>query len=52
MHDWNQIARQLEGIEHQDNTHILVQKLSHPLEEIFDMSKPYVVKQVDQNRMP
>ena len=41
VHDWTQIAAELELIEHQDNTHLLVEMLSHPVEEIFDMSSPW-----------
>ena len=38
MHDWKQIAEELEKMEHQDNTHLLVEKLSRPITEIYDMS--------------
>ena len=34
-HDWNLISNALEGIEHQDNTHLLVESLSRPVDEIF-----------------
>ena len=34
-HDWNLISNALEQIEHQDNTHLLVESLSRPIEEIF-----------------
>lgn len=40
-HDWILVANALENIEHQDNTHLLISKLSQPIEEIFDMSKPW-----------
>lgn len=40
-HDWDDIAAQLEKIEHQDNTHLLVKKLSQPLDQVIDMSKPW-----------
>lgn len=36
--DWTRIAAALERIEHQDNTHLLVEMLNKPVEEIFDMS--------------
>lgn len=49
-HDWGHIAAELESIDHQDNTHILVQKLSRPLEEIFDLSQPYKAQQIQQLR--
>ena len=39
--DWDSIATALEGIEHQDNTHLLVEMLNKPMEEIFDMSTPW-----------
>ena len=34
-HDWNSISTALEGMEHQDNTHLLLESLSRPVEEIF-----------------
>lgn len=36
--DWGKIADALENLEHQDNTHLLVEMLNKPIEEIFDMS--------------
>ena len=33
--DWNSISEALEHMEHQDNTHLLVENLSRPIEEIF-----------------
>ena len=39
--------RVLETIDHQDNTHSLVEKLSHPIDEIFDMSKPWIRAEVE-----
>ena len=39
--DWEKITNALEGIEHQDNTHLLVEMLNKPIEEIFDMSTPW-----------
>ena len=41
QHDWQQVAAELEKMEHQDNTHLLIEKLSRPIEEIFDMSTPW-----------
>ena len=41
MHDWKQMAEELEKMEHQDNTHLLVEKLSRPITEIYDMSIPW-----------
>ena len=49
-HDWQNIARQLETIEHQDNTHLLVEKLSLPIDRIFDTSKPWVVHEIENHR--
>ena len=41
QHDWQQVAHELEQMEHQDNTHLFIEKLSRPIEEIFDMSTPW-----------
>lgn len=41
QHDWQHVAMELEKMEHQDNTHLLVEKLSRPIDEIFDMSTPW-----------
>ncbi len=41
QHDWQLIAEALEGMEHQDNTHLLVGELSHPLSE-FGWSEEYI----------
>lgn len=49
-HDWKQVCNELEQIEHQDNTHLLVEKLSHPIEEVFDLSKPWVLYEVEEKR--
>ena len=49
-HDWNGIADELEKIEHQDNTHLLVEKLSRPVNEVFDLSKPWVAVEVEAKR--
>ncbi len=46
--DWNIIATELEKHEHQDNTHLLIEMLSRPVEEIFDMSKPWKRAFVEQ----
>ena len=40
-HDWGMVAQALEHIDHQDNTHLLIEKMSRPVEEIFDLSKPW-----------
>ncbi len=39
--DWAAISKALDGMEHQDNTHTLIKKLSQPIEKIFDMSKTW-----------
>ena len=49
-HDWTNIAHHLELIEHQDNTHLLVEKLSRPINEIFDLTKPWVAADVEEKR--
>jgi hypothetical protein len=41
QHDWQLIAEALEGMEHQDNTHLLVGELSRPLSE-FGWSDEYI----------
>ncbi|MBP5535964.1 MAG: hypothetical protein J6X62_04145 [Bacteroidales bacterium] len=46
-HDWEQIARDLEQMEHQDNTHLLVERLSRPPEEIYDLTKPWKRAQIN-----
>lgn len=45
-HDWSLILEALETIDHQDNTHILLDILSRPINEIFDLSSPWVRRQV------
>lgn len=47
-HDWRQVAAHLEEMEHQDNTHSLVEMLSHPFDQLFDISKPWKAAQVEQ----
>ncbi len=39
--NWSAISNALDTMEHQANTHILIQKLSQPVEQIFDMSKTW-----------
>ena len=39
--NWDFISSALERIEHQDNTHLLVEMLNKPIDEIFDMSTPW-----------
>lgn len=50
IHDWNNITKELELIEHQDNTHLLVEKLSRPIDEIFDTAKPWIQFEIDERR--
>ena len=47
-HDWQLVSEHLEEIDHQDNTHLLVSMLSHPLAEIFDMNTSWKRAQVEQ----
>ena len=46
-HDWSQVAAELEKMEHQDNTHLLIEMLSRPVEEIFDLSTPWKAKIIE-----
>ncbi len=39
--NWQDISSAMERMEHQDNTHLLVEMLNKPIEEIFDMSTPW-----------
>lgn len=45
-HNWNNVAHELECIDHQDNTHLLIEKLSRPITEIFDTSKPWIAEKL------
>lgn len=47
-HNWHNVAAELEKIEHQDNTHLLIEMMSRPLDEIFDMDTPWKRAQVEQ----
>ena len=51
-HDWTQVADELEHMEHQDNTHILVDILSKPIDQIFDMNNNYIANQVNIHKLP
>ena len=44
--DWKSISSELDKLEHQENTHLLVEKLSQPIEEIFDMTKPWIKERI------
>lgn len=50
VHDWTNVSDALEQIEHQDNTHLLVEKLSQPLDKIFDLSKSWVKAEIEEKR--
>lgn len=50
-HDWQQVVHELEEIEHQDNTHLLVEKLSLPINQIFDISKPWIKAEVERHKL-
>lgn len=47
QHDWQRVAAELELIEHQDNTHLLIEKLSRPIDELFDMQTPWKRAEVE-----
>ena len=46
--DWSAVAAALETIEHQDNTHMLVQMLDRPIEEVFDTSSQWKREQLNE----
>ena len=46
-HVWSSVSTALEAIDHQDNTHLLVEMLSRPVGEIFDLSTPWKRAQVE-----
>ena len=50
-HDWQLIAEHLDAMDHQENTHLLVETLSQPIDKIFDLSKPWVKAEVEHNRL-
>lgn len=49
-HDWQAIAAALETIKHQDNTHYLIDRLSQPIDQIFDLSKPWIAAEVESHK--
>jgi phosphoenolpyruvate synthase/pyruvate phosphate dikinase len=49
-HDWASVAVALEEIEHQDNTHILVEKLSRPTDQVYDLSQQWVREEFEKAR--
>lgn len=46
-HDWKHVADELERIDHQDNTHILIEKLSQPKEELLGLDKSWKAAEVE-----
>ncbi len=47
--DWNAVAAHLEADpNHLDNTHLLEVKLAQPIEQIFDMSKPWNKARIEE----
>ena len=48
--DWSVISAELDKLEHQENTHLLVEKLSQPVGSIFDMTKPWIKERVEDLR--
>lgn len=45
-HDWPLIYQALETIDHQDNTHALLDLFSQPISKVFDLTNPYIRNQV------
>ena len=41
----------LDHIEHQENTHLLLEKLSKPIDQIFDLEKPWVRAEVESHKL-
>ena len=50
-HSWQAIADSLDHIEHQENTHLLLEKLSKPIDQIFDLEKPWVRAEVESHKL-
>lgn len=44
---WDKIVASLAKIDHQENTHLLLEKLSRPKEEILELDKPWKRSQVE-----
>ena len=49
--DWQAISAALNNLDHQENTHLLIEKLSHPIDQIFDMSLPWNRDRVEKHRI-
>lgn len=49
-HNWDNIAAELNTMEHQLTTQALVEKLSHPIHQVFDLTKPWVAAEVEKYR--
>ena len=43
---WPSVAAALEEIDHQDNTHALLEKLSKPIDQIFDTRQQWVLDEI------
>ncbi|MBR1850044.1 MAG: hypothetical protein IJ789_01580 [Bacteroidales bacterium] len=48
VHDWNQVSAALGELSNSDNTQMLINILSQPLDQIFDLSKPYKRAEIEQ----
>lgn len=46
-HRWPAVSAALEQIEHQDNTHLLIETLGRPIDELFDMNSSWKRAQLD-----
>ena len=49
-HDWEKIATELSTMEHQVTTQALIKTLSQPINQVFDLSKPWVAAEVEKYR--
>ena len=49
-HDWDLVSQALENMDHQDNTHILIEKLSRPLDQIFDINQKWIADEIEKCR--
>jgi hypothetical protein len=48
QHDWNRVHDELEHMEHQDNTHLLLDLLNRPIEEVYNFNDSYKRNMIDQ----
>ncbi len=49
-HDWASVAAALHDMDHQASTCVLVEKLSNPVDQIFDMSQQWVLREFEKAR--